>query len=195
MKSQFTYYIITSKVDENTPLLSEETNSPDYLYERNEIQNPKLILFKFGKPLPQRPILGDYLSSPNSVISKKIYDIIAPCKIDGIQLLPSRIRGLNNEIYSDYWAIHVFNRIKCIDLKASKCIYEDNMLDDIERLVLDEKCLDEIPMAKRLVFRLKEDRSFELYHSSLVDAIMSIKPSGIKFINIEEWNEESIFED
>ena len=108
-------------------------------------------------------------------------------------MLPAKVKG-NKKVFSGYWAIHVYQKIKCVNAKLSDCTIEDINLEDVKKIVLDKKILKAIPLKKRLVFRLKEDFSYQLYHASIVEAIMTVNPEGIGFTNIEEWNEGSFFE-
>lgn len=194
MERKFEYYRVHRFADESIPLLSDDSGNPDYLYDNTPIKNPELMLFRIRKPIPKKPKMADYLSSPNSVVSKRIFDTLFPLKIEGIQLLPARICGKDDEIFNQYWAIHIYNNIKCIDASQSDCIIERRNLDDVNKLILDKKVLESIPLEKRLVFRLKEDFSYQLFHVSIVEAILAVSPVGIKFTNIEEWHEGSFFE-
>jgi hypothetical protein len=66
---------------------------------------------------------------------------------------------------------------------------EDDYGDyNIESFQLDEKVLKKIPLEERLVFKLKEDGTIELYHRSVVDAIMATKPEGVMFTKVEDWS-------
>lgn len=193
MSNEFEYYRVHRSNDNNIPLLETEDNCPPYLDLGVPVENPEPLLFRLGKPVPKKPKMADYHSTPKSVISKKIFDVLSPMKIEGIQLLPARIRGANDELFTNYWAILILNNLECVDEDLSECDITDINLEDVEKLVLDRKKLAAIPLKKRLIFRLKEDRSYQLFHASVVEAIMAIKPEGIRFTNIEEWNEGSFF--
>jgi hypothetical protein len=187
------YYRIAISNDDAIPLLDPDTDCPIYLSKREPIENPELLLFQLGSPIPRKPKIVDYHSSPNSVISKKIFDVLFPLNIEGIQLLPAIIRGKNDEIFADYWAIHIYNRIQCIDPALSDCEIKSIRLSRVKKLVLDKNLLGTIPINKRLVFRLKEDTSYQLFHVSIVEAIMAVNPEGLRFVNIEQWNDGSFF--
>lgn len=193
MDKRFEYYRVNRSKDNTIPLLEVEDNCPEYLNLNTPIENPKLMLFRFGKPVPKKPLMADYHSSPNSVISKKIYDVLSPRKIEGIQLLPARIRGKGKDVFNDYWAIHIFNKIKCIDIRKSDCEIREFSIANVHSIVLDTKVLENIPLEKRLIFRLKESFSYQLFHVSIVEAILESEPVGIRFTNIENWNEKSFF--
>jgi len=193
MGNEFEYYRVHRKNDNTIPLLDSDEDCPIYLSQKEPIENPKLMLFQFGDPVPKNPRMADYHSSPHSVISKKIYDVLSPLDIYGIQLLPARIRGNDDEEFSNYWAIHIYNKIKCVDAALSDCVIKTIRLFKVKKLVFDKQILGSIPLNKRLIFRLGEDSSYQIFHKSIVDSIMSVNPEGIKFTNIEDWTDGSFF--
>jgi hypothetical protein len=194
MQDQFEYYRVHRDNDDSIPILASDSGNPSYLYDEQPIGDPKLMLFKLGKPVPKKPKMADYLSSPSCIISRKLLDVLDPLKVEGIQLLPAQVRGKNDEIFSDYWAIHIYHNLKCVDTTLSDCVVRNSGLGYVKKLVLDKKVLEKIPLDKRLIFRLGEDPAYQLFHISIVDAIMAVKPEGIRFTNIEEWNEGSFFQ-
>lgn len=193
MSQEFEYYRVHRANDNDVPLLDPDTGCPDYLFEKKAIDKPKPLKFKLGEPIPKKPRMADYHASPYSIISKKIYDVLAPLNIKGIQLLPAVIRVKNDKLVSDYWAIHIYNLIRCIDVKKSDCEIRSIRVANVKKIVLDKDILAKIALPQRLIFRLGEDISFELFHTSIVEAIMKVKPDGIKFTNIENWNAGSFF--
>jgi hypothetical protein len=196
--NEFDYYLMDEDYRETSPLLEEEDDQDIWFLEGNEpVEMEEPVRLCFGDPIPKKPILIDYHSMPDSVVSKKIYDVLAPMNIYGIQLIPAVIRNnKTKKLYDNYWVIYVYNEIACLDREnADYEIDEDNgKVDDIETLVLDKKILSEIPLEKRLAFLLGEARSKCIYHKSVVEAIMSVNPEGIAFCPIEEWHEGIQFE-
>jgi hypothetical protein len=192
--NEFEYYRVRWKNNNNIPRLVADKDCPKYLYDSGQIENPELMLFKLGQPIPRNPIMADYLTCPSSVISKKIYDVLEPMQIKGIQLLPAIINGKDDEVFENYWAIHMFNMIKCVDVKASICELSPR-LSSVEKLVLDFDILKKIPLKDRLVFLLRENTAYELFHVSVVNAITAKNPTGIRFINTEILNERNMFSD
>lgn len=67
-------------------------------------------------------------------------------------------------------------------------------VDDIEKMILDEKILSAIPLKKRLIFRLGEHSGFELFHKSVVDTIMEQQPEGIHCVKVEDYHTGSDFD-
>lgn len=190
---EFEYYKIDRSNDRHIPLLDVDSGSPHYQYKESDIENPGLMLLRLGQPIPKKPKMADYHSLPSSVISKKIFDILEPLKISGIQLLPAQIRGKEDLIFKEYWLLNIYNEIRCIDLQLSDCKIEGPNLSNIKKIILDKAVLSAISLRERLIFRLAEDWSYQLFHSSIVDKIMEIKPEGLRFTNIEEWNDSTLF--
>ena len=63
---------------------------------------------------------------------------------------------------------------------------EYNKANPIEKLVLNKQFLSEIPLEKRLIFKLKENSTFEIFHKLVVDKIMSANPVGVQFTKVSE---------
>ena len=194
MKEDFEYYVITRSLDKSMPLLSETADTSSYLDIMKPVENPKILNFELGPPIPRKPVMADYHSSPDGIVSKKIYDVLASLEIEGIQLLPVSITGKDEEKYDDYWALHIYSTIKCVDMELSDCERSSFSFDRITKLILDKKILSEIPLEERLAFRLGESKSIKMVHKSVMDKIMSVNPTGVRFINIEDWNDSSFFE-
>ena len=132
----------------------------------------------------------DFHKSPYSVISRKIQDVLAGMSIGDVQFIPATITGKKNEIYEDYFYLHICNYLSVMDREHSVYDWDDfiKVASPIEKLVLDWKLLEAIPLEKRLIFRLKENDGFELFHKSVVDAIMATEPKGVRFTKVEDWH-------
>jgi hypothetical protein len=193
MDKQFNYYIIHNVNDNSIPLLREDDDCPLYLYEDNYIKNPELLLLTLRNPIPKKPVMSDYLSLPTPVFSKKVYEKLSSLNLENVQLLSAKIRGKNDEVFEEYWALHAYNSIECVDKNLSNCEIGESNLSYVKNIVLDKKVLKDIPLEKRLVFRLKEDFAYLLLHESIVEAILSVNPTGTRFTDIEKWNESSFF--
>lgn len=194
MSNEFEYYIGFRSNDDSIPLLIQDKECPNYIFEDELIEKPQLMKFKIRKPIPRKPKMADYLLFEGSVISKKIFDVLQPLKINGIQLLPSLIIGKDDEEFSDHWTLHIYNSIQCVDQSLSECEFNISYLGDVKKIVLSKNILKKIPLNERLIFRLGEDSSFELFHISIVEKIMAVNPVGIKFTDIEKWKFETPFE-
>ncbi|GHV57924.1 hypothetical protein FACS1894182_08150 [Bacteroidia bacterium] len=196
MENEFEYYFIGRANNPQHPLLIEDSDCPPYSWEESRIENPQPMYYCLGKPVPRKPKMVDYHSSPDSVISKKIFDVLDNLNVKGIQLIPAVIRGKNDEIYENYWYIHIINHYSVIDKENSEYDW-DSFLGKIwalDKLVLDEEKLKPIPLDERLIFRMPEYTAETLVHKSVVDAIMATNPEGVAFYNVKEWQEGQQFD-
>ncbi len=71
---------------------------------------------------------------------------------------------------------------------------DDGDILDIKTLVLDEDILSDIPLERRLIFVLAESTSTYLFHQSIKDAIMAIKPEGLQFFRADQWGSSAVFQ-
>ncbi|GHU70342.1 hypothetical protein FACS189413_10560 [Bacteroidia bacterium] len=191
MENEFEYYVIERAGDKAYPLLKTANNSihtSNYLFfnKKNEILNPEVMEFVFGKPYPRKPIIGDYFSQTESIVSEKIKNVLEPLKIKGIQLIPATVTSNKGEVYEGYYYIHIYHRIEAMDRENSKYEQDDDYFS-IDRFFLDKKILEKIPLEERLIFKLKESPTEKLYHKSIVDAIVAVNPTGVQFIKVEKW--------
>jgi hypothetical protein len=194
MSTDFEYYLIGGDYKPTTPLLRDNDDEDEdtwFLVGSKPLSNKDIRTYKlcFNSPIPKNVVMTDYHSLPNSVFSRKIYDVLNGLNIFGIQLLPAEItHNKTKEVYSDYWIIYIYNKIQCLDMKNAKYkLDSEKEVSEITKLVLDKNILSKIPLEKRLVFSLQEDVSKYIYHKSVVDAIMSVNPTGIRFTPVEDW--------
>ena len=119
------YFIIKRENNNSYPLLINDTGCPPYNREKKFIENAQRMCFCFGKPVPQKPVMADYHSSPKSIVSDRVYNILNNLNIKGLQLIPATINGKKGEAYTNYWYIHITNNFSDIfDKKES--IFELN---------------------------------------------------------------------
>ena len=192
--NEFEYYIVDANDNGQYPLLVV-TENEDYEFEEEMIEDPEPMTYVLGEPVPKKPVMADYHFSERSVISKKIYDALVHKNIEGIQFIPAVIIGKKDEIYEDYFYFHIYNYLSVMDKEKSiyKWMKTANVANPIDKLVLNQKALEEIPLEKRLIFRLRENDTFELFHKSIVDTIMATEPKGIRFTKVENWNISTSF--
>jgi hypothetical protein len=190
--NEFEYYVIDSAEDQAYPLLkcdSDSYHTQKYVYDNkeNEIPNPLEMEFTFSKPYPRKPVIGDYFSQTESIVSEKIKNVLEPLKIKGIQLIPATVTSNKGDLYEGYYYIHIYHRIKAMDMKNS--VYEQlsGGSYSVDRFTLENDILAEIPLEERLIFKLKESPTKKLYHKSIVDAIMAVNPIGVQFTKVEDW--------
>jgi len=187
------YYIIERGGSSNYPLLEWEQKSGVFR-KGKPVTVAEPIKLRLGAPVPDNPEMVDYHSLPKPVIGKRIKNILEPMNIYGSQLIPARI-PVDDKVYN-YWLLHVFNRIECMDRDKSISTYS-NLGDasDIKSLVLDEIILEDIPLENRLIFVLRESTSTYLFHHSVKDDIMALEPppEGIQFFRVDQWGSMAVF--
>lgn len=81
-----------------------------------------------------------------------------------------------------------------MDKEKSVSTYTDRgTASHISKLVLSETELEPIPLDMRLIFVLKEYTPLYLFHQSIVYKILAVKPEGVRFIRVDQWNHGSSF--
>lgn len=193
----FEYYVIGRSTDKAYPLLDPKEDSRHtklYIGDNfsefcgKPIPDPLPVEFVFGDPIPRKPVIGDYFSEPESIVSKKIANVLLPMNITGIQLIPATVESNKGDVYEDLFWIYIHHYIEAMDKKKTKFELSKYGLYRFDRFLLDENVLKEIPLEERLVFKLKEKSSIKLYHRSVVDAIMATNPAGVMFTKVEDWS-------
>ena len=177
----FEYYFMESKEDQAYPMI-------DLLDEYGEIIEAQL-----GDPLPRRPILADYLTGAKDFVTKKIADVMLAMNMEGVRIVPIELSDQKGGYIEDYYCIYVDdNTYEALDKEKSDYEYDEECdMYYINEYVLDREVLKKIPLNKRLGWRLLEDPGIYLYHKSVIDEIKKLNPTGVEFINIEEY--EGIF--
>jgi hypothetical protein len=135
----------------------------------------------------------DYHSLPTPVVSERLKDALAALDLFGLQLVPADVEVKPDDVRR-YWLLHVFNKIACIDRQRSALsFYSDGDVLGINKLVLDEKVLQEMPPEQRRVFRLEESTSVYLFHHSVVEQVLALNPEGLRFVRVDQWNDSAGF--
>ena len=155
-----------------------------------QINDAEPMLYRLGAPVPHKPIMVDFHSSPYSIVSQKIETVLRKLNIKGLQLIPTTIEGKDDELFENYFFLSIYKRLKALDME--KAVYDwDDFIEEassIDKLALNEQFLNELPLEDRLVFRLQENPTFEIFHKSVVDAIMAVNPEGIIFTSVADWH-------
>lgn len=193
------YYIIGRVNNDNYPLFSWDQSRGDYGLGR-PVEYKEPIKLRLGEPISPNFEWVDYHSFPTSpVVSEIIANALSPMDIYGIQLVPAKVRNPKDKSpfaeVKDYWFMHVWNRIACLDKTNSELeFYDDGTIFGIEKLVLDEKTLGLFELRKRLIFELTEDTSVLLIHQTIKDAIESVNPTGCRFFKASDWRSDIVFD-
>lgn len=196
MDFEFDYYLISSAGVPNVPILMnhDELNSEDFdydvVYDNSYVEVDFPIYLALNPPYPAKPNFNaDLFQTPLAVYSQKIHDILIQFDIKNYQLIPGIIVDRTGEEHTGFWLEHIYNEIACIDTEKSECDYIafGKTWGHFEKIVLNNELLKEVPLKDRLIIWPAETSEFMLYHKTIVDAIMAVKPINIKFIPVNEW--------
>jgi hypothetical protein len=197
------YYKVFSTIDNNSPsfFLTDDLDLDlDLDLEISErLDNIPLLTFELDEPYPKKnkPLTTDYFGDGGSeIVSQKIYNVLNPLNIEGIQLMPSTIYDpKNKKIYDNCYFLHIYNYIECLDRDKSEYDYDEelNTFHSIDKLLLDASVLSKIPLEKRLIFRLSEFYVEQLFHKSIVEKIMAANPEGIRFVKLTDCTTGTAF--
>ena len=159
----------------------------------------KVIPFKFGEPMPNNLRLADlHGCAYKMVCSEIIKKALEEMNLKGVQFIPATIRDHTDKVIEGYYIIHIYNLIECMNMDISKWRSPrrtPEIIQSIDKLVLDNEKLDVIPLEDRLVFALKEHPLTTLYHRSVIDKILSVTPTGVGVYCLADWDGSNPFED
>ena len=196
--NEFNYYLLYAEAIPSSPavVLGDEMDEDEIVIEEPISDQIELIEMKFWEPYPKKPVMVDFHDDGTiGVVSKKIYNVLSPLNIKGIQLIPATIFDPKNKnTYEDYYFLHIYNYLECLD--KDKSIYTGSV-DDIviiKKMVLDTNVLSETPLEDRLIFRLGEMFTHQLFHETVVEKIMASSPRGLRFVKVEDFSMGSAFD-
>jgi hypothetical protein len=113
MDNNFKYFLIGSDNTPSVPLLMPDSDQSTWFLlgcePVEELKKPMELCFRMT---PAKPRMVDFHSLPDTVFSRKIYDVLYPMNIEGLQLIPATVRGQNGIYSEDYWVAYIYKRIK-----------------------------------------------------------------------------------
>lgn len=194
---QSEYYVIESENNDNYPLFSWDQLSGQFgMGKPVEVNEP--IKLRLRDSVSPNFEWADYHVAPAPVVSKHIVDALMPLDLHGVQFVPAKVRNPRDPFSEpcDYWLIHVWNRIHCLDNEKSELEVDevDGEIWGIKKLVLNEKTLGMFELRKRMMFELAEDTSVLLVHQRVKEAIESVHPKGVRFFKATDWNSDKTFD-
>jgi hypothetical protein len=187
------YFVLLRARAQQHPLLAWGQSYRAFLKARPvEVLEP--VKLRLGEPVPPRPVMVDHHSLPSPVVSSRVKEVLEAAQLQGVQLVPADVQA-GDEVLR-YWLVHMWRRLACVDRKHSALTLDptDGDILDIDKLVLDEDVLRDIPLQERLAFRL-EEAVVHVFHRSVVDRVMSLTPpaEGLRFIPVSDWNDSAGF--
>jgi len=193
---QTEYFVIESAPNNNHPLLTMDE-------EVVGLGRPEPLVFsgplqlRLGAPVPRAPVMVDHHSLPQPVFSARIVEALEPLGLYGVQFVPADVTVKQGAVLR-YWVLHVFNEFQCLDRQRS--IYEffpgHEVALSLDKLVLDERVLQEVPLERRLLFVLAESTATYVFHRSVVERVLALTPppEGLRFIRVDRWNDSAGFQ-
>ena len=193
---QTEYFVIEAEANNSHPLLQWDEMLLGFSRpEPVAVAHP--VRLRLGSPVPRHPVMVDHHTLPQPVFSTRVMEALEPVGLYGVQLVPADVKVDGDDVRR-YWVLHVFNRIRCVDRERSVCTFfpRQDVVLSMERLVLDERVLGEIPLEQRLLFVPTESTSTYVFHRSLVERVLALTPppEGLRFIRVDRWNDSAGFQ-
>jgi len=208
------YYLLSPSSIEDFPLVYEDCRKlplcpvepkidcdknpdcPAYTNKLVKIENPLPIFVDFYTYLTKKEAvyadcyINFSLSRFSFVVSPKLYNILNNMNIEGIQFIPVVLLDNSFVKYYDFWYVHIYNIQPVLSVKRSRyqeingIILTNNLL----QIKFNTRKMKSIALENRLIFRFPLDRSYFMFHISVVEKIMSVNPIGFHFIKISDIN-------
>ncbi|MWP49539.1 MULTISPECIES: DUF1629 domain-containing protein [unclassified Gilliamella] len=175
--SDFEYYFMERKEDQAYPFVAILEHNND------------LVEAQLDDPLPRHPVLANYLKGSKDFVTKNIAEVMMSMNMEGVRIVPVELSDRKGGYIEDYYCIYVDdNTYEALDKTKSDYEYDEECkFYFIDKVVLDTEALKKIPLSKRLGWRLFEEPGTYLYHKTVVDEIKKLEPTGIVFINVEDY--------
>jgi hypothetical protein len=187
------YYVLEPDNNNSYPMISADLEP--HSQGRELIGNYSLNIYS-RTPMPKKPEYVDFHTSGSTpVVSRKMKDLLGPLGVYGIQFVKGTEGNVIEEMKLDYYLLHIYSRIVCLDKKKSDIDEdeEDGYISDVKSFVIDSELLLKTPEKNRLVFKVREYGVIQLFHKSIVDVIESAGLKGLRFIPVKKWNDNAAF--
>ncbi|MCP3164606.1 imm11 family protein [Myxococcus qinghaiensis] len=116
------------------------------------------------------------------VVERKLKDIIEATGVS-MECLPFvMLNHKGREASRDYFIINPLGNRDCLNLEASKILWEGDEVVKLEKAVLDPDKLQDTPA----IFRLKHDREQIVISHQLADALKAVNPTNIYLFSLPQ---------
>jgi hypothetical protein len=169
---------------------------PAYYMKKGKIENPQPFVLDFFTAFTKKPVeyadcyMAMSLSGSSFVVSPKLHTILHGLNIEGIQFIPVTLMEDNEVKFTDFIYVHTYNFLSVLSVsksryqKLNRVKNRNNLLE----IKFDNKKLGKINLENRLIFRFPLQRSYFIFHVSVVEKIISANPTGFQFIKISDVN-------
>lgn len=195
------YYVITEDEYSGTYMLNESRKSDEKLG-INLLSEHSIQRWVKGRGHVQITWGDDGKFSPcdyhrvsaTGLVSHKFKDVLEALNLNGVDFYETDIEN-NGNIWRDHFLMHIWQNHQVLHRERSKIkgSYVDNDFT-LEKISLDEKVLDKIPLEERLVFRINEDVKY-LYHESVVAVLEAAGLKGMGFVKVADWSVHGAFDE
>lgn len=195
--ADFEYFMLLPMITDNTPLLmndfSKDKDGIHFLYMTEPAPNGYVAHLQFHEPTPNPDFDVDYFCLDSAgVFSKRIKDVldkVMPIKY--FEFVPAVIKDDDGSEIRDFWIGNIHQEMYCFDENKSEYdgVTNTGRWEGIDGVAIDKEKLSKIPLEERLVLVSRESSRFYLYHKSIIDIMQSVNPEGIRFINVNDWND------
>ena len=187
------YYVLERENNDSYPLFSSDEERGTQIA-CGEIVDllPGPVALRLGNPVPASPIFVDFHTMPEPVVSARLQAVLGLLHLYRVQLVPALVKNLGGSV--PYWVVNVCNRFPAVDMAKSK--YTRDASGDIgilEMLVLDPAKLEAVPEEQRLMFVPSDYESIWLVEESVKIAMESIRPKGVRFFSLDDWDDGAAF--
>ena len=174
------------------------------MYEASDKYEEAVCDTRFTFPKKTIPILAGYklehdyeipdiILYPGFCISLNLYNSIDLKNIYGGNWISILLKDKGKH---EFMMLQLSNELDVIDREKSEFEFEEeeddgeeDSMSGMEILVIDPDKLENIPLYKRLIFQDKSWGFHTFFHKTIVEKIMSMDPTGIKFVPIDQYND------
>ncbi|AEI67638.1 imm11 family protein [Corallococcus macrosporus] len=187
------YFVLMRERSQQHPLLTWDQEYLQFL-KASPVKVSAPVKLKLGEPIPPRPVMVDHHSLPSPVVSSRLKEAFEAAGLPGVQFVPADVQV--GDAVLRYWLMHMWRTFPCMDRQRS--VFEEtevgHVLLSLDKLVLDETVLQEVPLEERRAFMLEED-TVHLFHRTVVERVLALTPPpvGLRFIPVAEWGDSSAF--
>ena len=135
---------------------------------------------------PNGTYITDFFPPAIPLMSVRMLDALTNAGVDNIESFDAiLIDKFGNTIPEKFRAVNIIGRVKCADLDASDCDFDDP--DDPIGVDFDSLVIDEGRANGHIFFRLYESVNGIVVHDSIRKALEPLNLRGIVFIKPEDW--------
>lgn len=190
------YYLIDTDYDSGYHGVDPEKSITDtYRIGIETIETKEVLTFETSYANyyeDSTPILSKVLLDRRGIlVDDSIFNQISKHRITGLQHLPALFRGLDGELYEDYWYLNVFKIHKFCDEDRSTInerLSSEGTRPRYRKIVLDNSKLLSVPEEERLIFKLADAKNVNIFvHQRIKDLFDELGIESIIYTPSEQY--------